>query len=174
MKKKVAFLLADEFEDSEMKNPYDAMTKNGMEAVIISLQKGQTLKGKNGTIEYTSHLSAGDALAQDYEAVVIPGGKSPGHLLQNKRIIEFVTEANQQGKLIAAICHGPQVLAEAGLLRGRTLTGYPGIADEIREAGGHYEDREVIVDGNLITSRTPEDEPAFIKAIIDRLGVEAY
>ncbi|WP_079411454.1 type 1 glutamine amidotransferase domain-containing protein [Paenibacillus ferrarius] len=174
MVKKVAFLLADGYEDSEMKNPYEALTQNGNEVVIISLDKGAVLNGKKGTISYTSHLAAEEADAGDYVAIVIPGGKSPSVLLENEHVRSFVQKADQAGTTIAAICHGPQILAKAGLLQGRTLTSYPGIADEVREAGGTFVDKEVVVDGNLITSRTPADEPAFIQEIIDRVGVAAY
>ncbi|MBP1996585.1 type 1 glutamine amidotransferase domain-containing protein [Paenibacillus eucommiae] len=174
MVKKVAFLIADGYEDSEMMNPYEAMSQNGNDGVIISLEKGAKLEGKKGTISYTSHLSAEEADASDYEAVIIPGGKSPSKLLVNKHMIEFVKKADQLGITIAAICHGPQLLAEAGLLKGRTLTSYPGIAEEIKEAGGNFVDKEVVVDNNMITSRTPEDEPAFIQEIINKLGVSAY
>ncbi|GGA00224.1 glutamine amidotransferase [Paenibacillus marchantiophytorum] len=174
MVKKVAFLLADGYEDSEMKNPYEALTQNGTDVVIISLEKGAQLNGKKGTISYTAHLAAEEANAGDYQAVVIPGGKSPAKLLENEHILAFVQKADQAGTTIAAICHGPQVLAKAGLLQGRTLTAYPGIADEVRAAGGTFVDQEVVVDGNLITSRTPEDEPAFIQEIINRIGVVAY
>ncbi|KIL36992.1 general stress protein [Cohnella kolymensis] len=172
--KKVAFLLADGYEDSEMRNPYEALTKNGNDAVIISLQKGAELKGKKGTITYTSHLAAEEANAGDYDAVIIPGGKSPAALRENAAMVDFVKEADRQRIPISAICHGPQLLAKAGLLNGKTLTGYPAIEDEIKQAGGHYVDQEVVIDGNLITSRRPEDEPAFIKATIDKLGVQAY
>ncbi|ANE48682.1 general stress protein [Paenibacillus swuensis] len=172
--KKVAFLLADGFEDSEMKNPYDAIVKNGNDAVIISLKAGDELKGKKGTIQYTSHLAASEARAEDYAAVIIPGGKSPSHLREDKDIQAFVQAADKAGLPISAICHGPQVLASAGLLQGRTLTGYAAIADEIKQAGGNYVDKEVVVDRNLVTSRTPEDEPAFIEETINKLGVSAY
>lgn len=172
--KKVAFLLADGYEDSEMKNPYDAITKNGNDAVIISLEKGAELKGKKGTIKYTSHLAAEEANAGEFDAVIIPGGKSPAALRENAAMVDFVKKADEKRIPISAICHGPQLLATAGLLHGKTLTGYPAIQDEITQAGGHYVDKEVVVDGNLITSRRPEDEPAFIQATIDKLGVQAY
>lgn len=172
--KKVAFLLADGFEDSEMQNPFDEMVKNGHETVIISLNENDELKGKQGTIAYRSHLAIKDARAEDYDAIIIPGGKSPSHLKDNADVQAFVKQADQAGITISAICHGPQILAEAGLLKGRTLTSYPGIADEIEQAGGHFVDKEVVVDRNLVTSRTPEDEPAFIKETIDKLGVNAW
>lgn len=172
--KKVAFLLADGYEDSEMKNPYEAIVENGDEAVIISMKKGDELKGKKGTIAYTSHLAASEANVSDYEAVIIPGGQSPAKLREDPAVIDFVRQAHERGIPIAAICHGPQVLAKAGILRGKTLTGYSGIQEEIQQAGGTFVDKEVVVDGNLITSRGPQDEPAFIKETIDRLGVSAW
>ncbi|MFC4777113.1 type 1 glutamine amidotransferase domain-containing protein [Paenibacillus sp. GCM10023252] len=172
--KRVAFLLADGFEDSEMSNPYDEMVKNGHEAVILSLKASEELKGKKGKVRYTSHLAVKDASPKDYSAIIIPGGKSPSHLMDDEHVQSFVQEADKAGITIAAICHGPQILAKAGLLKGRTLTSYPGIADEVREAGGTFVDKEVVVDRNLITSRTPEDEPAFIEETISRLGVNAW
>jgi protease I len=172
--RKVAFLLADGYEDSEMANPYDAIVENGNDAVIISLEKNKELKGKKGTIAYRSHLAAKEANPDDYEAIVIPGGQSPAALREDEAVLDFVRRANDKGVPIAAICHGPQVLASAGLLKGKTLTGYPGIRGEIEAAGGTFVDREVVVDGNLITSRGPQDEPAFIKEIIDKIGVSAY
>ncbi|MCQ6558793.1 type 1 glutamine amidotransferase domain-containing protein [Paenibacillus mendelii] len=171
---KVAFLLASDFEDSEMKNPYDAITKNGQEAVIISLQKGAELTGKKGTISYTSHYAVDEAAPGDYDALIIPGGKSPEHLLTDERVLEFVRQMDSEGKLIAAICHGPLLLEKAGLIKGRNLTAYPALHAEMNDAGGRFIDKEVVVDENWVTSRTPEDEPYFIEAIIKKLGVNAY
>jgi protease I len=171
--KKVAFLLADDFEDSEMRNPYDALTKNGNEAVIISLEKGKELTGKKGIV-YTSHLSVDEADPDDYEAIVIPGGKSPSHLMNSEKMLDFVRSADKAGTTIAAICHGPQLLEKAGLLKGRVLTAYSELRTEINNAGGHFIDEAVVVDNNLITSRTPRDEPFFIEEIINKLGVSAY
>jgi protease I len=172
--KKVAFLLANDFEDSEMQNPYDEMVKNGHEAVIISLKSNEKLTGKQGTISYTSHLGIGEANADDYSAIIIPGGKSPSHLMNNDEVRAFVKEADETGTTIAAICHGPQILEAAGVLKGRTLTSYPGLSSDIEAAGGKFVDKEVVVDRNLITSRKPEDEPAFIDEIIEKLGVNAW
>ncbi|CAM4338443.1 protease I [Paenibacillus endophyticus] len=172
--KKVAFLLANDFEDSEMQNPYDEMVKNGHEAVIISLNSNEELTGKKGTITYTSHLGIEEANAEDYAAIIIPGGKSPSHLKDNAAVQAFIKKADQSGTTISAICHGPQILEAAGLLKGRTLTAYPELSAEIEAAGGHFVDKEVVVDRNLITSRTPADEPAFIRETIDKLGVNAW
>ncbi|WP_371825271.1 type 1 glutamine amidotransferase domain-containing protein [Paenibacillus soyae] len=172
--KKIAFLLAEGFEDSEMQNPYDEMVKNGHETVIIGLRAGQELKGKNGTVSYTTHLSIDEADPNDYAAIIIPGGSSPSKLMDNKNVQQFVQEADASCVTIAAICHGPQVLAAAGILEGRTLTSYPGIAGEVERAGGRFIDKKVVVDQNLITSRTPEDEPAFISETLEKIGVNAW
>jgi protease I len=172
--KKVAFLLENEFEDSEMRNPYEEMVKDGHDPVIISLSKEQELKGKQGTVSYKSHLAAKDANPSDYAAIIIPGGNSPSRLMNDPDVQSFVQKADQAGITISAICHGPQVLAAAGVLKGRTVTGYAGIAEQIRQAGGTFVDQEVAVDRNLITSRTPDDEPAFIAETVKRLGVNAW
>jgi protease I len=174
MTKKVAFLLAEDYEDSEMKNPFEAIVKNGNDAVIIGLIKGAELRGKKGTVSYTTHLSAEEADVSEYAAVIIPGGKSPSLLRDNEAVIEFVREADRRGIPISAICHGPQVLARAGLLKNKTFTSYPGIAEEIAVDGAVFVDKPVVVEGNYIMSRTPADEPAFIEATIQRLGVDAY
>jgi protease I len=172
--KKVAFLLANGYEDSEMENPYDAIVKNGNEAVIIGSDKGAVLKGKKGTISYTSHYAADEVNPSEYDAIIIPGGNSPDVLKDNPAVIEFIKQADRKGIPISAICHGPQLLAKAGVVEGKTLTGNAAISREIEHAGGHYVDQDVVVDGNLITSRGPMDEPAFIQATVDRLGVSAY
>jgi protease I len=171
--KKVAFLLANDFIDSEMRNPYDALTKNGNEAVIISLVEGQELTGKDG-MTYTSHFSIEKANPNDYEAVIIPGGKSPSNLLKSEKVPDFVRRANEAGTTIAAICHGPELLVKAGVIQGRSLTANPELETAIHDAGGQFIDQAVVVDKNLITSRKPEDEPFFIEEIIKKLGVTAY
>ncbi|TJY41347.1 protease [Cohnella pontilimi] len=172
--KKVAFLLAEGFEDSEMKNPYEAIVKNGNDAVIIGLEKGVELTGKRGTVSYTTHMSAEEADPSEFSAVIIPGGKSPSHLRESDAIIRFVQEADGQGVPISAICHGPQVLQRAGLLKNKSFTSYPGIAEEIAVDGAVFLDKPVVVEDNLIMSRTPDDEPYFIEETIKRLGVDAY
>ncbi|MEK3882469.1 type 1 glutamine amidotransferase domain-containing protein [Paenibacillus sp. PL2-23] len=172
--KKIAFLLADGFEDSEMKNPFDEMVKNGHDTVIIGLRADEKLTGKQGTISYTSHLGIDEANPKDYAAIIIPGGSSPSKLMDHPSVQQFVQEADASSITIAAICHGPQILAAAGILEGRTLTSYPGIASEMEKAGGRFIDKKVVVDQNLITSRTPEDEPAFISETLEKVGVNAW
>ncbi|MED3662845.1 type 1 glutamine amidotransferase [Ureibacillus terrenus] len=167
---KVAFLLANNFEDSEMKNPYEAVKEAGHETVIVGLEKGAECKGKKGTVSYTADIGASEAKADDFDAVVIPGGSSPEALRVNDDVVRFVKEVNAQGKLIAGICHGPQVMISADILKGKAATCYIGIRDDVKLAGADYRDEEVIVSGNLITSRTPKDEPAFIREILAKLN----
>ncbi|THE09570.1 type 1 glutamine amidotransferase [Bacillus timonensis] len=165
----VCFLLANGYEDSEMKNPYDAMNEAGHKTVIVGIEKGAELKGKKGTVSYTSELSISEANADDYDAVIIPGGGAPEALRVNDEVVQFVKQANEQGKVIAGICHGPQVMISADILNGVQATSYIGIRDDLKNAGSTYLDQEVVVDGNIITSRTPKDEPAFIKEILNKL-----
>lgn len=165
----VCFLLADGYEDSEMKNPYDAMNEAGHKTVVVGLEKGAELKGKKGTAVYTSELSISEVKADDYDAVIIPGGSAPEALRVSDEVVEFVKQANEQGKVIAGICHGPQVMISADILNGVNTTSYIGIRDDVKNAGSNFLDQEVVVDGNIITSRTPKDEPVFIKEILNKL-----
>ncbi|WP_338473030.1 type 1 glutamine amidotransferase domain-containing protein [Niallia sp. XMNu-256] len=167
---KVAFLLASGFEDSEMKNPYDAVKEAGHEAIIVGLEKGAKCEGKKGTVSYTADVGVSEVKAEDFDAVVIPGGGSPEALRVNEDIIRFVKEINQEDKLIAAICHGPQVLISADVLKGKEATCYIGIRDDVKLAGADYHDKEVVVSENLVTSRTPDDEPAFIRETLAKLS----
>jgi len=166
---KVAFLLANNFEDSEMKNPYEAVKEAGHETVIVGLEKGAECKGKKGTVSYTVDIGASEAKAEDFDAVVIPGGSSPEALRVNDDVVRFVKEVNEQGKLIAGICHGPQVMISADILKGKAATCYIGIRDDVKLAGADYRDEEVVVSENIVTSRTPKDEPAFIREILEKL-----
>ncbi|WNQ13860.1 type 1 glutamine amidotransferase domain-containing protein [Paenibacillus aurantius] len=168
--KKIAFLLANGFEDSEMQKPYEELGKAGYETVIVGQKQGEELQGKNKSVTYTSDKSIDEVNASDYDAVVIPGGSSPENLRLNSKITDFVKQMNSNGKPIAAICHGPQILASANLLKGRTITCYQPLQDDMRNAGAEFVDKEVVVDGNFITSRQPKDEPAFIREIKNKLG----
>lgn len=163
---KVAFLLANGFEDSEMKVPYDEVIKAGHQAEIIGLKKNETLLGKKGSVSYAADKAISEVKAADYDAVVIPGGSSPENLRLDPDILSFVKEADGAGKPIASICHGPQILISADLLQGRTVTAYPPLKDDVVNAGAEFKDEEVVVDGNYITSRTPKDEPAFVRELL--------
>lgn len=166
---KVAFLLASGFEDSEMKNPYEAVKEAGHETVIIGVEKGIDCVGKKNTVTYTTELVAADANAADYDAVIIPGGSAPEALRVNDGVVQFVQGLHRDSKVIAGICHGPQVMISAKILDGKTLTSYIGIRDDVTNSGATYVDEEVVVSDNIITSRTPKDEPAFIREILAKL-----
>ncbi|AJY74615.1 type 1 glutamine amidotransferase domain-containing protein [Paenibacillus beijingensis] len=170
---KIAFLLGPQFEDSEMQKPYNAIRSEGHETVIIGLKAGEKLEGKQKQAQYTTELAIKDAKADDYDAVVIPGGSSPESLRLDPDIQNFVRQIDQKGKTIAAICHGPQILISAGLANGHTLTSYPPLQDDLKNAGAVFENKEVIVDRNIITSRTPKDEPAFIRETLKALASKA-
>ena len=165
--KKVLILTADGFEDSELLVPYETMRKEGFEADIASTHKG-TITGKHGhRIGVDKTLEEVDPEA--YDALILPGGRAPEKLRTDKRALEIVRRFVDDGKIVAAICHGPQLLISAGRIAGRHATGYRKIARELREDSAVYEDREVVVDGNLITSRVPADLDAFVGKILQRL-----
>ncbi|MBP1154978.1 MULTISPECIES: type 1 glutamine amidotransferase domain-containing protein [unclassified Paenibacillus] len=166
---KVAFLLGPQFEDSEMQKPYDAVREAGHEAVIIGLTSGERLEGKKKQVSYETDKAIKDTDPNSFDAVVIPGGSSPEGLRLNPDIQSFVQQMDKQGKPIAAICHGPQILISAGLTQNRTLTSYPPLQDDLKNAGATFKDEEVVVDRNFITSRTPKDEPAFIRETLKAL-----
>lgn len=163
---KVAFLLDGGFEDSEMKNPYEAVKSAGHDVVVIGNEKGYVCEGKKGTVSYVTDLSSDEALNEQFDAVVIPGGSAPEALRVNEASVQFVKALHDQGKLIAGICHGPQVMISADILKGKTVTCYKGIRDDVKNAGAQFVDQEVVVSENIITSRTPVDEPVFIKEIL--------
>jgi protease I len=166
---KVAFLLGAQFEDSEMQKPYDAIREAGHEAVIIGLKAGERLEGKKKQASYETEKAIKDVDPDSFDAVVIPGGSSPEQLRLDKNIQSFVQQMDKQAKPVAAICHGPQILISAGLTKNRTLTSYPPLQDDLKNAGATYKDEEVVVDRNFISSRTPKDEPAFIRETLKAL-----
>ncbi len=167
---RVAFLLAPNFEDSEMKNPYDAIREAGHEAVVVGVEGGIEINGKKGTVSYTSDVAISEIQASDFDAVIIPGGSAPEAIRVNDQMVQFVKDAHAQAKPIAGICHGPQVMISANILKGKKSTCFIGIRDDVKLAGAEYVDEEVVVDGNIITSRTPKDEPAFIQEILKQLA----
>lgn len=164
--KKVAFLIADMTHDEEYSFPKYWLAWEGAKVVTIGLSK-QHISRFNRSL--TADLTISDAKADDYDAVVIPGGFGPDRLRANEEVIKFVREMMEKRKIIAAICHGPQVLISANIIKNRKLTCVRQIAIDVINAGGNYVDEPVVIDGNLITSRHPEDLPAFTTAIIEAL-----
>src|SRR3954470_4216597 len=168
--KRVALLVEEEFEDRELTGPLEALRTAGATVSIVGPTQGATFRGKRGEAVVTSDLAAGAARMADFDALVIPGGHAPDKMRMRHAMVDLAREAMDAGKPVAAICHGPQLLISANALRGRTLTCWPSIAIDVKNAGGLYVDQPVVVDGNLITSRRPDDVPAFSEAIIRALA----
>lgn len=166
----IAIVLGEDFEDSEFRKPYDALREKGHTVEVIGAKAGATMKGKKGKEEVRIEKAASDADSTRYDALVIPGGYSPDHLRMDKAVVDFTQSMLRDGKVIAAVCHGPQLLIEAEGVKGRVVTSWPSVRKDLENAGATWVDEEVHVDGKLITSRKPEDLPAFIDAIAKQLG----
>lgn len=167
--KRVAILVEDEFEDYELAGPLARLKAAGADVKIIGVAAGAEYRGKHGDT-VTSDLAAGATRMKDFHALVIPGGHAPDKMRMRHAMVDLARDAMDAGKPVAAICHGPQVLISANALRGRTLTCWPSIAIDVKNAGGLYVDKPVVEDGNLITSRKPDDVPMFSEAIIRALS----
>jgi protease I len=165
----IAFVVGPDFEDSELRVPYDALREAGHEVELIGAKANDTLKGKKGKESITTEAAAGDRKAASYDALVIPGGYSPDHLRAEDDVVAFVRGFVDTGKLVAAICHGPQLLIETDAVDGKRVTSWKSVKTDLENAGASWVDEEVVVDGALITSRKPDDLPAFTKAILERL-----
>ncbi len=170
MANKIACIVADEFEDSELAVPVDRLRSAGYTVEIIGFKAGEKLVGKRSKVTVRADRSIEDADPDDYIGLLIPGGYSPDKLRTDRRFVEFVRTFDDQRKLIAAVCHGPQILITADLVRGRTLTAWPTIQVDLVHAGANVIDQEVVMDGNWITSRKPDDLEAFSQAILGHLG----
>ncbi len=168
--RRVAILVENDFEDTELTGPRDALRAAGATVVIVGPTANTDFKGKKlGTI-VTSELSAGAAKPKDFDAVVIPGGYAPDKMRMRHAMVDFTRDMYEAGKPVAAICHAPSLLISANAVRGKTLTCWPSIAIDVKNAGGMYVDKPVVEDGNLITSRKPDDIPFFNDAIIRALN----
>jgi protease I len=167
--KRVAVLVEEEFEDSELTSPVEALRNAGATVIVVGPAAGGSYRGKRGG-SVTSDLAAGAAKAKDFDALVIPGGHAPDRMRMRHAMVDLARDTMAAGKPVAAICHGPQLLISANVLRGRTLTCWPSISIDVKNAGGRYVDKPVVVDGQLITSRKPDDLPFFNEAIIHALS----
>jgi protease I len=168
--KNIALLVEDEFEDRELSGPLDALRRAGATVVIVGPTAGTAYRGKRGEASVTAEVAAGAARMGNFDALVIPGGHAPDKMRMRHAMVDLARDAMEAGKPVAAICHGPQLLISANALRGRTLTCWPSIAIDVKTAGGLYVDKPVVEDGNLITSRKPDDVPMFCEAIIRALS----
>jgi protease I len=166
--KKIAVLIDNLYQEMEGWYPIFRFQEAGAQVVLVGAEAGKTYASKLG---YPANCERSyDAVtAHEFDGVVVPGGYAPDHIRRHPKANQFVREMDAQGKLVASICHGPWVLCSAGVLQGRHATCFFAIKDDVINAGALYEDAEVVVDGNLVTSRKPEDLPAFCRASISVL-----
>jgi protease I len=171
--RKVAILATDGFEQSELLEPKKALEEAGAEVKVVSPKDGKIKGWKHTDWGETVKvdLSLEDVDAQDFDALMLPGGvMNPDSLRMNERAVEFVKSFTAEGKPIAAICHGPWTLIETGILKGRTVTSWPSLKTDLMNAGAEWVDREVVVDQGLVTSRKPDDIPAFNEKMIEEFS----
>ena len=168
MVKKIAILATDGYEDLELHYPRLRLLEAGYNTELISLSKRE-IKGKNG-YPFRPDLTINEANPDSYDGVIVPGGtKNPDYLRRNQKVLDFITKINAQGKLVGAICHAGWVLISAKIVKDRKATSYFAIKDDMINAGVIFEDKPVVIDKNLITSRKPDDLPDFMKAVLEFL-----
>ena len=186
--KRVAIIAAHEFEDVELLYPFLRLSEEGAEVTIIPVKSGlhprPAIPGKPVTGRYGTPIplevfgedvryvikELDEVRPEEFDAILIPGGFSPDHLRVNRRVLEFVKRVHEAGKVIAAICHGPQVLISAGLVKGKKVTAYEAVKDDLVNAGALFVDEPAVRDGNIITGRVPDDLPEFCSLIIEALS----
>ena len=164
---KVLIISADNFEDTELLVPYYRMIEEGHAVDIASMRKGK-IKGKKG-YEVEANVELKDVDPVGYDVLILPGGKAPAAIRKEQKALDIAGHFMENNKPVAAICHGPQILISAGLMKGKHATCYRSVASEMKDAGAKYDDKEVIVDENLITSRQPSDIPAFVREIMKKI-----
>lgn len=167
--KKIAFLATNGFEDSELTSPWDAVTEHSATAALVSTERG-TITGKKGHEAHVD-LSTSEASAADFDGLVLPGGVVNGDTIRlDEHAVSFVRDFFAQHKPVGVICHGGWILADAGVLQGRTITSFASLRTDLRNAGATWVDEEVVVDAGLVSSRTPDDLPAFNAKLVEELA----
>jgi protease I len=169
--KRVAVLAENMYEDMELWYPLIRLREAGAEVSVVAPTAGATYKSKHG-LEVKADMSAEDAKPRQFDAVIIPGGFAPDYMRRSEAMVRFVRDAYEEGKVVGAICHAGSMLVSAQVLKGKTVTCYKSIKDDVTNAGGIYVDRAVVRDGDLITSRVPDDLPAFCREIISALSTK--
>ena len=168
--RRIAFLVTNGYEPSELYSPWDTVTEQGGEAVLVSPESGEVSGGDHSQ---KVDLDVAEARAEDFDALVLPGGtKNADQIRMNQDAVKFTRAFFDVNKPVASICHAAWILAEADVVKGRNMTSYPSLQTDLRNAGANWSDEELVVDGNLITSRTPKDLPAFNEAIVNKLTEE--
>ena len=168
--KRIAVLVEADFEDSELMEPLTVMKEAGAEVSVVGSGSQESYLGKKGTVTIKADTTADKVNADDFDAVIIPGGYAPDKMRLHQPMVDLVRKAHDSGKVIAAICHGPQLLISADVVRGRRVTSWASVAVDLRNSGADWVDEAMVQDGNLITSRKPADLPEFNKAIIKALS----
>ena len=163
--KRLAVLVGDQYEDQELWYPVQRLREANAAVTIVGPEAGKTYSSKHG-YPTKADKAASEVVADDFEGVIVPGGYAPDRMRRDEAIVALVRQAFEQGKIVAAICHAGWMLCSAGVLKGKEATSFSAIKDDMVNAGANWVDREVAQDGNLITSRTPDDLPAFLRTII--------
>jgi deglycase len=167
---KVAFIVDEMFEDSEFRLPYDRVKEQGHQPTVVGLEKNKKLQGKKGDETITTEAGIDEVRPDSFDALVIPGGYSPDKIRTNEKMVAFTRSMVEAGKPVAAVCHAGWMLAEADVLKGKTVTSWPSIKTDLVNAGAEWVDQEVVEDGNIITSRNPGDLEAFSKTLLSQLA----
>ncbi len=166
---RIAVIITDMFEDSEYTEPAEAFEKAGHKLIHVGIEAGKTVHGKKDNTPVAIDKAVKDVAVDDFDALLIPGGYSPDKLRVDKTAVSFTRDFVNSGKPVFAICHAPQLLITADVIRGRKITGYASVVQDIKNAGAEYLDKEVVEDGTLVSSRDPGDLPAFIQASLRQL-----
>jgi protease I len=166
--RKIIILVEQTFNDLEFWYPYYRLKEAGAQVVVVGSGSAEEYTGKSGT-EAKVDASVDQILSSEFDGIIIPGGYAPDHMRRYPKVVKLVKDLFDAGKVVAAICHAGWMLASAHILEGRTVTSFFAIRDDLTHAGAVWVDEEVVIDGKLITSRKPDDLPAFMRAIIDRL-----
>ncbi|MCL4416670.1 MAG: type 1 glutamine amidotransferase [Actinobacteria bacterium] len=170
MSKKVIILIEDLFEDVEAIYPYYRLKEEGYEVSVVGPEKDRVYEGKHG-LALKADFSSEKLNINDISAVVIPGGYAPDKMVRTKSMVDIVKEASKECKIIAAICHGPLMLVEAGVIEGKKVTGFISIKTPLKLAGAEFIDKATVTDANILTSRSPDDLPQFCKALITLINI---
>lgn len=167
--KKIAVLVENNFEESELLYPYHRLRED-FEVTLVGTKADTEYVGKHGGLTVKSDVASSDVSAEEFDGVYIPGGFSPDGMRKCEATVKFVKDLYEADKVVAAVCHAPWVLAEAGILEGKKVTSVPTIKTDIVNAGANWVDEETVIDGNIITARTPVDLPAHLKAVVEALN----